>query len=112
MKSCAKYYGWYTCSLEQHPKSDGQVEDKGEPVNDQNVRLFGGQEYSAKEHHFCHIEFNVFMQRDSFSSYECHPLERVKDPMPREIRHGVAFQPLSARFFQAGQEVQREELKF
>lgn len=48
MKSCAKYHGWYSCLLEQHPKADGQVEDEGEPVDDQDVRLLGGQKETAR----------------------------------------------------------------
>lgn len=36
----------------------------------------------------------------------------MKYPMSRQIHHGVAFEPFSARLLQAGQEVKREELKF
>jgi len=34
MKSSAKDHGRYTCFLEQHPKSDGQIEDEAEPMDD------------------------------------------------------------------------------
>lgn len=34
MESRAEDHRWYTRFLEQHEKSDGQVEDKAEPMND------------------------------------------------------------------------------
>lgn len=50
MKSCAKYHGRYSCFLNQHPESDGQVKYKGEPVDDKKIRLFGSQKYSERKH--------------------------------------------------------------
>lgn len=38
-------------------------------------------------------------------------LERMKDPVSRQVGHGVAFEPLSAKLLQAGQEIKRKKLK-
>lgn len=47
-----------------------------------------------------------------FEQSEFHLLERMKHPVPRQIRHGVTVEPFPPGLFQAGQEVKREELKF
>lgn len=76
MKSCAEDHGRYTCFLEQHPKSDGQIEDKAEPVDDQKVNLFSRQKYSTREHfphkYTCQPENNsiLILQRCNFRSLE------------------------------------------